>query len=333
MGKVTLKELSKILGISVSTVSKALNDSVEISATTKTRVLELAREYDYQPNPIAKRLKLGKTFTIAVVIPSIQDSFFVRVLHGIEEAISNTDYNLITCSTRNLHSKEIETINNLANGVVDGYIIAPAKETLVKQRFNHFNSIIGSNKPVIFIDRGIGSFNSCLIKSNDKKAVYDATIKLIEKGRKKIAIISYNYNINTGRERIEGYFQALKERQIDVKPSLVIKPDKTNSEEDLKKLLLFNQFDAIICTDEQSSFDVLRKIKRSNLKIPEDISVIGYMDENVAKNLTPQLSTINQHRKTIGKNALEQLIKTIEDGVLIEKPVKINSSLELRESF
>ena len=333
MGKVTLKDLSKILGISISTVSKALNDSNEISSKTKKRVLKAAEKYGYQPNLIAKRLKFGKTFTIAVVIPSIQDSFFVRVLHGIEEVASNTEYNLITCSTRNLYSREIETIKSLSNGLVDGFIIAPAKETLVRQKFSHFKSIINSNKPIVFIDRGIESLKTCLIKSNNKQAVYDATNKLIDKGKKKIGIVSYNSKINTGRERIEGYIQSLNDHNINILPSSITRLDKENSEKELQKHLSIDEFDAFICTDEQSSYDVLRMIKKSKFKVPDDISVIGYMDENVAQNLDPQLTTINQHRKTIGEKAFKFLVASIDDGISNKKTNEVNSTLEIRESF
>jgi len=333
MGKVTLKDLSKILNISVSTISKALNDSTEISTKTKKRVLKTVEIYGYQPNLIAKRLKSGKTFTFAVVIPSIQDSFFVRVLHGIEEAASITEYNLITCSTRNSYAKEVETIKSLSNGLVDGFIIEPGKETLIEQKFSHFKSLINSNKPIVFIDRGIESLKSCLIKSNNKQAVYNATNKLINKGKRKIGIVSYNSNINTGRERIEGYIQSLNEHNINILPSSITRLDKENSEKELQKHLSIDEFDAFICTDEQSSYDVLRMIKKSKFNVPDDISVIGYMDENVAQNIDPQLTTINQHRKTIGNKAFKLLIGNIHNIEMKEKTLKINSTLEIRESF
>jgi len=332
MSQITIKELSKILNLSVSTVSKALNDSHEISLKTKERVVKAAKLNNYQPNLIAKRLKYGKTFTLAVIIPSIQDSFFMRVLHGIEEAASHTEYNIITCSTRNHHEKEKEIVNNLASGIVDGFIIAPAKETILKEDFSHFEYVINANKPIVWIDRGIDSVQSCVVKSNNTSAVYNATKKLIEKGRKKIAIISYNNELSTGKDRIKGYTEALIDQNLEIDSSLILQNNDSESLANLKSFITKHKVDGIICTDEASSFNALKALKELKIK-SKDVSIIGYTDEKVAQNLSPELTTINQHRKTIGEIALKTLIEILDSTNPKSKNILIDSTLEIRDSF
>ena len=152
---ITLKQLSSILGVSISTISKALNDSHEISDSTKKRIVELAKLHNYQPNKIAVGLKSGKTNTIAVVIPSVQNSFFARALYGIESMISDTNFNIIVCLTKESYAKEVETFNMLSNGVVDGFIVAVCEETQNLQNYDHFNNVMDNGKTVVMFDRVI----------------------------------------------------------------------------------------------------------------------------------------------------------------------------------
>lgn len=331
MKKVTIKQLAEILGVSISTVSKALNNSYEISDATRKRVVETAEIYGYFPNPIARRLKYGKTYTLGVILPTIQDNFFVRVLHGIEEEIYNTEYNIITCSTRNVYTKEVELIHNLS-GIVDGFIIAPAKETILKQDFRHFRKAIKMGKPILMFDRIINSIDCSTIESNNINAVFNATIQLIDKGRNNI-VIACNNELSTDKDRIKGYIKALQRTQIDFDSNLILKIDPIDFKNRLKKILNDKTIDAIICTDEDSTYEVLKVIKFLGKKIPEEISIIAYIDEKIAQNLEPEITTINQHRKTIGETAVKTLISQIEEEKSLPKRIKLNSTLYRRASF
>ena len=156
--KIKLKELASILGVSISTISKALNDSHEISDATKQRIVELAKLHNYRPNKIALGLKSGRTNTIAVVIPSVQkNSFFARALYGIESVISKTKYSTIVCLTKESHDKEVDNFDMLSNGVVDGFIVAVSEETQMLEDFSHFDDAISDEKSLVMFDRVIDS--------------------------------------------------------------------------------------------------------------------------------------------------------------------------------
>ena len=149
---ITLKGLSKILNLSISTISKSLNDSSEISQITKDRVKEVAKLYNYQPNRVAVNLKSGKTKTIGVVLPSIQNYFFNNVINGIEQTIENTGYNILISITNESHKKEKQHLNSLANGLVDGFIISVAEETQQLKDVEHYKNALALKKPIIMFD-------------------------------------------------------------------------------------------------------------------------------------------------------------------------------------
>ena len=211
-GNITLKELASILNVSVSTISKALNDSHEISETTKKRIKELAKLHNYQPNRIALGLKSGKTNTIGVIIPSVQNPFFARVLFGIEKVIAQSSYNIIICITNESLEKEVNNINMLSNGVVDGFIVAVSEETQTKQEFSHFNSVLANNKPIVMFDRVIDSVNCDKVINNDYEAVYDATTKMLNSGRKNLVLVSTVQNITVGEKRSQGFIDAMNDK-------------------------------------------------------------------------------------------------------------------------
>ena len=187
---ITLKQLSSILGVSISTISKALNDSHEISDATKKRIVELAKLHNYQPNKIAVGLKSGKTNTIAVVIPSVQNSFFARALYGIESLISETNFNIIVCLTKESHAKEVETFNMLSNGVVDGFLVAVSEETQNLQSYDHFTNAMANGKSVVMFDRVVDAVNCGKVTTNDFSALSEATQKLISSARQQIVLLS-----------------------------------------------------------------------------------------------------------------------------------------------
>ena len=243
---ITLKQLSSILGVSISTISKALNDSHEISDATKKRIVKSAKLHNYQPNKIAVGLKSGKTNTIAVVIPSVQNSFFARALYGIESMISNTNYNIIVCLTKESHSKEVETFNMLSNGVVDGFIVAVSEETQNLQNYDHFHNVIENGKSVVMFDRVIESVNCGKVTTNDFTALYEATQKLIESERKQIILLSTIHGLNVGKQRAQGYVKAME--AAGLAPVLLESTDKLAGAV-MADYLKSNPVDAIMALD------------------------------------------------------------------------------------
>jgi LacI family transcriptional regulator len=326
---ITLKQLSSILGVSISTISKALNDSHEISDATKKRIVKSAKLHNYQPNKIAVGLKSGKTNTIAVVIPSVQNSFFARALYGIESMISNTNYNIIVCLTKESHSKEVETFNMLSNGVVDGFIVAVSEETQNLQNYDHFHNVIENGKSVVMFDRVIESVNCGKVTTNDFTALSETTQKLIESERKQIILLSTIHGLNVGKQRAQGYVKAME--AAGLAPVLLESTDKLAGAV-MADYLKSNPVDAIMALDTDASLSALKAVKSSGKKIPQDIAVIGYVSERMAHNLTPELTTINQHSYTIGNSAATMMVESLRTKSSEVKQLVISSTLSVRDS-
>lgn len=326
---ITLKQLSSILGVSISTISKALNDSHEISDATKTRIVELAKLHNYQPNKIAVGLKSGKTNTIAVVIPSVQNSFFARALYGIESLISDTNFNIIVCLTKESHAKEVETFNMLSNGVVDGFIVAVSEETQSLQNYDHFTNVLENGKSIVMFDRVIESVNCGKVTTNDFTALSDATQKLISSKRKHIVLLSTIHKLNVGQQRSEGYVKAMATAGLS---PVILESDERLAGSVMVDYLKNNPVDAIIALDTDASLAALKAVKISGKQIPADVAVIGYASERMAHNLTPELTTINQHSYTIGNSAAAMMVEALRTKSKEMKEVVVSSTLSVRDS-
>ena len=327
--KTTLKELSSILGFSISTISKALNGSNEISTITKKRVIEIAKKYNYRPNKIALGLKFGKTYTIAVIIPSVQNSFFARALYGIESVISSTKYSSIICLTGESHEKEVSNFDVLSNGVVDGFIVAASLETQTLGDFNHFSNVLNEGKSLVMFDSVIDEIPCTKVKTNDYAAISKATKNLISSNRKKILLLSTIYNSNVGKQRTEGYKKSMID--ADLEP-LILESNIDEIEMCLENYIIKNKIDAVIASDNDSSFVTYKVAKKLQKAIPDDIAVIGYTSELIAGYLIPELTTINQHSFTMGKTAAKLLLDQLEAKNNTHQTFIINSTLSNRNS-
>ena len=326
---ITLKQLSSILGVSISTISKALNDSHEISDVTKKRIVEMAKLHNYQPNKIAVGLKSGKTNTIAVVIPSVQNSFFARALYGIESLISETNFNIIVCLTKESYTKEVETFQMLSNGVVDGFIVAVSEETQNLQQYDHFTNVIENGKSVVMFDRVIDSVNCGKVTTNDFTALSEATQMLIGSKRKNIVLLTTIHKLNVGKQRTQGYIKAMNSAGLS---PVILESETVDAVDVMTAYLNSNPVDAIIGLDTDASLSALKAVKVSGREIPKDVAVIGYVSERMAHNLTPELTTINQHSYTIGNSAARMVVESIKTKSKEMQQVVVSSTLSVRGS-
>ena len=324
----TLKELAKIAEVSISTVSKALNDSPEIAQRTKTKIIDLAALYNYQPNKVALNLKTGKTKTIGVIVPSIQNNFFARVIIGIEEVLNSNDYNLIISITNESQHKEIEMLKTLSNGVVDGFIISAAEETQINNTTKHYILAHKRNKPLVLFDRVIKSLDVNKVVVDDNAAIFNLTSELIQSGRKCIALVSTIFNLSVGKSRKKGYLRAIKNQQEEK----VVEYDVNSIESYINDLLSTNPIDAIVALDEEASLIALKVINAKNIAIPEKIALIGFAPSNIANNVRPQLTTIDQHGVEIGKTSAQLLIDKLNNSSLPPKRIVVNSTINHRET-
>ena len=178
--KITLKTIAKEFGVSTSTVSKALNDSHEISIETKERITAYAKYYNYKPNSLALQLRTQKTKVIGVIIPQIVHHFFSTVISGIEEVANERGYNVMICFSNNSYKREVENVELLANGSVDGLLVSISKETLENDKFSHFQSLIDDEIPLVMFDRVLDTIHCDKVVVDDQGAGYKATKHLLD---------------------------------------------------------------------------------------------------------------------------------------------------------
>ena len=304
---VTLKELAKLLNVSISTVSKALSDSNEIGETTKNRVNELAKELNYKPNRIAQQLKSSKTMVVGVVVPSLMNPFFAEVVHGIETTLDNHNYDMTVCISNESLEKEQRSFDLLSTGSVDGFIVAVARETQNKHSVNHFNRV-GKNTPIVMFDRVINDVECTKVVVDDFQSVYDATKYLIqEEHRKKILLISNIEELSVGKYRINGYNKAIEESGLS--PNILKLGREKNPRTFIYNYLNKNpEIDAILSIDHITGIMALNKSKLVGKRIPEDISVIGFGYEDAKYVSSPKISVIDQKAFEIGQNSAELLL-------------------------
>ena len=307
---ITLKKLAKQLNVSVSTVSKALNDSSEISEETKKRVKELAKDYNYQPNRIAQSLQKNSTGTIGVIIPNILNRYFAKVLVGIEKEATKLGYNIITCITNETLLKEKESIKLLSNGSVDGFILAASEETQVTSDFDHITMLQRSDFPVVMFDRIVDTIDCDKVVIDNFNASKKATDNLIAKGRKNIAFISNIDDLNVGKSRKQAYKDSIIYKFNKVDESLILTiSHKENSQDTIKSFFKANpKIDGVVSADNTSGTIALNVAKDLGYKIPEEFSIIGFADEAISNLSVPRLSYISQNAKQIGIAAINLLV-------------------------
>ncbi|WP_299227835.1 LacI family DNA-binding transcriptional regulator [uncultured Psychroserpens sp.] len=332
---VTLKHLAEQLNVSVSTVSKALHDSEEISPDTIERVKALAKYLNYKPNKVAISLKNSKTNTIGVIIPNILNHFFAKALYAIEKQASKQGYSIITCVSNEQNLKEANSLQLLSNGSVDGFIMSIAEETQLKQQTDHINAILQQNIPIVLFDRVSDDLDCDKVIIDDFGAAYEATKHLLLEGRKHIVLISDIDGLSVGKLRTSGYLKALEEHfEYNNKP-VIINIEKGESIEERVAYLFktYNSVDGIISVDNTSGVVALQKALKLNYNIPEQLSIIGFSDENVLQFTDPKLSTISQHTLDIGKEAVQLLVNRLSNNSPDNKVITtIKTNLILRET-
>jgi LacI family transcriptional regulator len=331
-GKITLKQISKELDVSISTVSKALKNSTEISLETREKVQAFAKLYNYRPNNIALSLKNRKTKNIGVIIPEIVHHFFASVISGIEQEANEKGYNVIICLSTESFDKEVINMEMLANGSIDGFIISLTKETQMLKDYHHLQEVINQGMPLVMFDRIAEGINCDKVVIDDKKGAYDAVSELINIGCKNIGLISTVDYVSVGRLRTEGFLEALKDHNIPVNQDAIIKiEDIEHCRENIEPL--FNhKIDGIFAVNEIFALTAMNIARERGLRIPEDVSVIGFTDGELSKYASPGLTTVSQNGLLIGQEAARMLIEKIEEESEDYKTKIVKTKLIVRKS-
>ena len=332
--KITIKTIAKEIGVSTSTVSKALKDSHEISKETKDKIKAYANLYNYKPNHLALQLRNQKTKVIGVILPKIVHHFFSTVIMGVEEGANKKGYHIMVCFSNESYKKEVENLKVLSNGSVDGLIVSIANETLKNKDYKHFTDLVLEEIPLVLFDRVVDEILCDKVVVDDVGAGYKATKHLLDNGSRKIALITTPKHVNVGTLRRQGYEKALIEQYIKTDTNLIIEIDENLDIRKQIETVFNNDIDGIFAVNEIYAANAMRIAKEKGLKVPQDLSIIGFTDGLISEYSTPSITTIAQHGYTMGMQAVELLIERIENDSEIFKPKKIviSSDLKLRES-
>jgi LacI family transcriptional regulator len=333
MKKVTLKDIAGHFNVSISTVSKAVNDSHEISVELKLKIQEYAKEKHYKPNRLALNLLNRSTHTIGVVVPNILNYFFVQVLYGIEKVANENGYNIISCISDESSSKESKTLEFFDSGTVDGLIISLAEETQNDNKHEALKDIINNDIPVVLFDRVTDAIECDKVVVDDFEAGYKTTKHLITIGCSNISVVNPTGSSSVGKLRLLGYKKALEEFEIPYDPKLIINLSAKDDLEMLMSFLLnYKTIGGIIGLDEITAVKVLEVVKARGYNVPNDISIIGFTNGQLSKYVTPSLTMISQHGKYIGELTAKLLINRIKTPGLPYETKTVKTSLLVRDS-
>ncbi len=309
----TLKQIAKELDVSISTVSKALKNSEEISEATRQKIQAFAKLYNYKPNNIALSLKNRKTKTIAVIIPEIVHDFFAMVISGIENLANQYGYNVLICLSNESYEREVINMEMLAAGSIDGFVISLSKETQAKKDYHHVKEIINQGMPVVMFDRVTREVYTDKVIIDDVLATQEAIQYFISKGRRKIGFITTPDYISVGRLRTEGYKRTLEANGIEVDENLILRiEDESKMDTMIEEFFDKNKFDAVMAVNELYAVNVLKTALRRGFKIPEDLLLIAFTDGVISRNSIPSISTVKQNAFKMGEIAARLLIQKLE---------------------
>ncbi|TPN86252.1 LacI family DNA-binding transcriptional regulator [Aquimarina algicola] len=332
----TLKMLAQNLNLSISTVSRALNDHPDISDDTKIKVKNLAKSMNYIPNIFAKGFRKHKSNIIGIIVPNITHYFTATIVRGILEEASKQGYRVIISESNNDVIKQNEMLNTMIQFGVDGILASLTKMT---KDIDNILPIIDT-LPFILFDKVSDKIPCTQITINDEEAAFNVVEHLINIGKKRIAIIKereFSYN---SEKRYAGYLKALKEHQIEIDEKIILSVDDISLQHGKRManilLSIKNRPDAIFAITDSAAVGVIQTLNKFNIKIPEDIAVVGFSNSKYSTIIEPKLTTVDQPGNTIGKTATKYLIKEIENDntndIATSKTVEVKTQLIIRES-
>lgn len=330
MRRISQRDIAKILGINVSTVSRALRGLDGVSPDLRKRIESFAEEQGYRPNPFATSLRYDTTRTIGIVVPDVAFNHFAHIVKRIEADARENGYMCIITDSDDRVENELNCLDLLENMHVEGIIICPSQETT---DFSHLLRLKNANMPIVFFDRApdIG-ISSVII--NDAASARQATNSLIDDGARRIAFLGGPNQFKQTIDRKHGYLEALRERDIPIRTELVkCHRISFNSglTDTLDLLRLPEPPDAILATHGLLAISALQAITSQGLRIPEDVAVIGYMTDWVSEMCHPRISFVKQNLKEMGSKAF-RLLQDQMNGDDSVQHVVVNARLELRDS-
>lgn len=332
MKHATIIDIAKKLGISPSTVSRALSDHPDVKKETKELVRKVADELHYTPNPIARSLKSSKTTTIGVIVPEIRHDFFSSAISGIEEVAYRAGYTIILTQSSESYEREVVNTNVLIHHRVAGMIVSISEHT---KSGEHFQDVLRRKIPIVFFDRAFEELPVSKVVVDDYKGAFEAVSYLVGKGYKRIAHIGGPKELGICQRRRNGYLDALKHHNVPVDETLVYAVGMRESDGYAAMEAMLHSAhkpDAVFCVNDPVAIGACQRIREGGYTIPNDVAVVGFSNNKITGFMTPPLTTVEQPSFEMGKSAAEILIRIIEDK--LEQPVVkvLNTKLIVRGS-
>ncbi len=331
--EVTIYDIADALNISASTVSRGLRNHPSIRKDTKKRILNVARKMGYQHNTFASNLRKRRTNTIGVVLPRFDSYFMSTVIAGMEKVANQTGYNLIISQSQESVKKETASILTMFNSRVDGLMVSFAYDT---ENLDHLDIFFKKGIPVIFFDRVYEHPDCTSIVIDNYKAGYDATTHLIKQGCKRILHLGGNLKRNVYADRYRGYKQALEDNGIPFNENLII-INKLNEQAGIDAVEQIHSInrrpDGIFTANDTSAVAIICRLKQENIRIPEDIAVVGFNNDPVSRVIDPNLTTIHYPGKEMGEIAASTLINKLNTSNAVSlNTVVLHHKLIIRQS-
>lgn len=332
--RVTIKDVAQKTGLSVSTVSLVLNHKPHrISEETKQRVLEAAKEMNYHPNQLAVGLIKKKTNTIGLIIPDITNMFFAEIAKGAEVECQKRGYSMILCNTNDSPQKDIDYVNVLLERGVDGIIFVMAVNALNHKAKECSDLLEHFEKPVVLVDRTVDELDMPTVSTDNELGGYLATRHLLELGHTKIGCITGPMGSQSAKQRFFGYIRALQEYSVPFRSELVAEGDyHADAGYNLSKKLLDQGVTAILGSNDMMCYGIYRRAHREHLKIPQDLSVVGFDDVTFSEMAEVPLTTVAQPAYQIGCASVEKLLDVIGGENALERRIVFPPELIVRKS-
>jgi LacI family transcriptional regulator len=334
---ITIKDIARALNLSVSTVSKALRGSHEISEETKATIRAYASQHNYKPNPIAQSLKRGRSKSIGVIVCNIDNNFFSQAINGIESVARSKDYNVIITQSQESYEREVANSEHLSSRSVDGLIISLSAET---NRIDHLVKLHEKGLPIVFFDRISDEIATHKVIANNFKGAFEATRHLLQQGFRRIATITSSASLSITQERLEGYKKALSDAGLEANSEYIkFCPHGGMIQEEthqaLTELLALEcRPDAIFTASDRLSTTTLSLLRKMKIPVPDEIAMVGFTNSISADIFHPSLTAVVQPALEMGQLATDLLIQLIESKRPVVDFMKtvLETQLQIRDS-
>lgn len=313
-GNITIHDIAHELGLNASTVSRALANNPVVSLKTRALVQAKARELNYQPNRIAAALRRGRSDILGVIVPAIDRAFFGKVIRGIEEKADEAGFHIIVCQSYDSAKRERAMVETLRRLQVDGIMVSIAKDKQQEDNTTFYTDLIASGLPVHFFDNVPEGVDAPVVVIDDEQGGYEATRHLISSGYQQIAHLRGPQHIHIYRDRYLGYHRALTEADREVDPRYVIDIEShfdTGDEAFLKLWNLPHPPDAVFSSSDYSAVAGIKASDKHGIRVPEDLAIIGFANESFTELITPNLSTVDQQTREMGRLAAQRMIAVV----------------------